>query len=84
MDRENAPVLAAGPRLNPKKLLLSKWTAVKPVKKEKHWLVVRLIEPEIPENPLEFVEIEAIHSRRTLLLPWQELRDTSRWLQGWR
>jgi hypothetical protein len=32
--------------LNPKKLLLTKWTAVKPVAKQKHFLVV-------PEKPLE-------------------------------
>jgi hypothetical protein len=34
--------------LNPKKLLLTKWTAVKPVPKQKHFLVSRVIEPELP------------------------------------
>ena len=33
-------------RLNPKKLLLSKWTAATPHKKEKHFIVVKLIQPE--------------------------------------
>ena len=32
--------------LNPKKLLLTKWTAVKPVAMQKHFLISRVIEPE--------------------------------------
>jgi hypothetical protein len=32
--------------LNPKKLLVSKWTAVKPVAKQKYFGVRRVIEPE--------------------------------------
>jgi tryptophan-rich hypothetical protein len=40
-------------QINPAKLLLSKWTAVKPVNKEKHFLVTKLIEPENECDPLE-------------------------------
>ena len=43
--------------LNPKKLLLTKWTAVKPVAKQKHFLVSRVIEPELPTYPIVSVEI---------------------------
>ncbi|MFM6921870.1 MAG: TIGR02450 family Trp-rich protein, partial [Polynucleobacter victoriensis] len=32
--------------IHPKKLLLTKWTAVHPINKEKHFLVVKVIEPE--------------------------------------
>jgi hypothetical protein len=46
--------------LNPKKLLLTKWTAVKPVAKQKHFLVSRVIQPELPTDPIEQVEIEAV------------------------
>ena len=35
-------------RLSPKKLLLTKWTAVKPRNREKHFVVTRVIEPEPP------------------------------------
>ena len=70
--------------INPKKLLLSKWTAVKPQHKEKHFLVSLVIEPETPNNQVEWVELEAIISRRTQLIPWRELVDNERWLQGWR
>ena len=49
--------------LNPKKLLLSKWTAVTPVAKQKHFLVIRVIQPELPNAPIEWVEIEAAFSK---------------------
>ena len=46
--------------LNPKKLLLTKWTAVKPIAKQKHFLISRLIEPQQLTDPIERVEIEAV------------------------
>jgi tryptophan-rich hypothetical protein len=69
--------------LHPKKLLLSKWTAVKPVAKDKHFVVVKVIEPELPGAPLEWVELEALFSKRVQRLAWRELRDTAVWRQGW-
>ncbi len=54
--------------LNPKKLLLSKWTAVKPVAKQQHFLVSRVIQPEQPTDPIEQVEIEAVFSKTTDLI----------------
>ena len=62
--------------LSPKKLLLSKWTAVQPRNREKHFVVVRVIEPEPPALRIEQVELEAVHSRRMLQLHWRELTDT--------
>ncbi|WP_428418608.1 TIGR02450 family Trp-rich protein [Methylibium sp.] len=78
-------VLPAGRknRVSPKKLLLSKWTAVAPLHKEEHFVVIRVIEPEPPDAPIETVELEAIHSRRTFMLSWRELTDSGRWRQGW-
>ena len=70
-------------RLSPKKLLLSKWTAVVPRLKEKHFVVIRVIEPEPPSVRIDQIELEAIHSRRTCLLHWRELTDSSQWRQGW-
>jgi tryptophan-rich hypothetical protein len=69
--------------LSPKKLLLSKWTAVQPRNREKHFVVVRVIEPEPPALRIEQVELEAVHSRRMLQLHWRELTDTRVWRQGW-
>ncbi len=69
--------------LSPKKLRLSKWTAVRPVKCEKHFVVVRVIEPEPPAVRIERVELEAVHSGRVLQLHWRELTDPEVWRQGW-
>ena len=69
--------------LNPKKLLLSKWTAVKPVAKQKHFLVSRVIQPELETDPVELVEIEAIFSKATQIIRWRELQDDGLWRQGW-
>lgn len=64
----------------PKKLLKSKWTAVMPSHKEKHFMVTKLI---VPEQAIEYIEIEAVHSKRVQQIAWQTLNDSSIWLQGW-
>ena len=69
--------------LNPKKLRLTKWTAVKPIAKQKHFLVSRVIQPEQPADPIESVEIEAIFSKATQIIPWRNLQDEEIWRQGW-
>lgn len=69
--------------LSPKKLLLSKWTAVHPIKKRKHFLVSKLITPELPDAPIEHVEIEAVFDQSVKVIPWRELQDGAIWRQGW-
>ena len=69
--------------LNPKKLLLSKWTAVKPSHKRKHFLVSKVILPELPDAPIEFIELEAVFDKSTQVIPWRDLKETEVWLQGW-
>ena len=69
--------------LNPKKLLLTKWTAVKPLARQKHYLVSRVIEPELPTDPVVSVEIEAVFSKATQVIAWRELQDDNIWRQGW-
>jgi len=69
--------------LSPKKLLLSKWTAVKPSHKRKHFLVSRVVLPELPEQAIEFLELEAVFDQHIQVIPWRELKDSEIWLQGW-
>ena len=69
--------------LNPKKLLLTKWTAVTPIAKQKHFLVSRVIQPEQPTDPIESVEIEAVFSKATQIIQWRDLQNDSVWRQGW-
>ena len=70
-------------RLSPKKLLLTKWTAVTPRNREKHFVVLRVIEPEPPSIRVEQVELEAVHSSQVYLPQWREQTDASLWRQGW-
>lgn len=70
-------------RLNPRKLHLSKWTAVQPRNKEKHFIVTRVVLPEQPDQPIAEVKIEAVHSGRSQIIAWKSLTDTSCWKQGW-
>lgn len=65
------------------KLHLTKWTAVKPVAKQKHFLVSKVIKPELPNEPVEFVEIESIFSKASQVIPWRDLQNDEVWLQGW-
>ena len=69
--------------LSPKKLLHSKWTAVTPVRQEKHFMVTLVVEPTPPATRIDHVQLEAVHSKRTETLPWRDLTDATRWRQGW-
>jgi tryptophan-rich hypothetical protein len=69
-------------KISPNKLYLSKWTAVQPKKKEKHFIVTELIRDE--DDIVRQCLIEAIHSGREQTLDWHELQDSEIWLQGWK
>lgn len=69
--------------LNPKKLLLSKWTAVEVIAKQKHFLVRQLIQSEDLNLPITEVQIEAVYSGNTKIILWRELQDPTLWKQGW-
>ncbi len=71
-------------RLNARKLLLTKWTASLPQNKEKHFIVTKLIEPELPDAQIEFIELQATYSKRNFTMPWRELTDETKWRQGWK
>jgi tryptophan-rich hypothetical protein len=70
-------------RLNPRKLLLSKWTASQPRGKEKHFMVIKVHKPDTPAAPIEWVELEAVMTRRVQRIVWQALTDAAQWQQGW-
>ena len=69
--------------LNPKKLRLTKWTAVNPIDKQKHFLVSRVIQPEVETDAVEFVEIESVFSKATQIIKWRDLQNDEVWRQGW-
>lgn len=69
-------------RINPSKLLLSKWTAAHPQKREKHFLVTELFRDE--EGTVLTVELQAVLTQRNQRLDWQVLKDSDTWLSGWK
>jgi tryptophan-rich hypothetical protein len=69
-------------RINPKKLLASKWTAVQPVAKEKHFVITQVVFDE--DGNMEKCIIEAVHSKRERELDWRQLKNEAVWSQGWK
>jgi len=69
-------------RINPRKLLLSKWTAARPQNREKHFMVTELLKDE--EGTVLEVELQAVLTQRVQRLPWQALQAGEQWLLGWR
>ena len=61
---------------------MTKWTAVNPREKEKHFLVTKVIDPEKPKYLIESVVMEAVMIKRTFTLCWTELTDATKWVQG--
>nr|WP_314580697.1 TIGR02450 family Trp-rich protein [uncultured Pseudomonas sp.] len=69
-------------RLNPRKLLLSKWTAAHPLNREKHFLVTELFCDE--EGTVLDIELQAILTKRSERVAWQTLQDEQTWRMGWK
>ena len=70
-------------QLNPKKLLLSKWTAVQPQNKEKHFLIVQIANDTTPLIDKDIVVLEAVMTKKQYLIDWHRLLDETVWQQGW-
>ncbi|MCK9800598.1 hypothetical protein BK634_31015 [Pseudomonas chlororaphis] len=69
-------------RLNPRKLLLSKWTAARPQNREKHFLVTELFCDD--EGTVLDIELQAVLSKRSQRLTWQTLQNDQDWQMGWK
>jgi len=69
-------------KINPKKLLNSKWTAVTPINKEKHFMITDIEFDE--DNIVISCAIEAVISKREMLIEWHDLKDKRHWIQGWK
>jgi tryptophan-rich hypothetical protein len=67
--------------LNPKKLLNSKWTAVTPERKEKHFII---LETEFDENDVVMrCLMQAVITKREFEIEWRDLKNTEQWRTGW-
>lgn len=69
-------------KINPKKLLHSKWTALKPINKDKHFIVTELEFND--EDVVIYCAIEALMSKQVTPINWRELKNQGQWLHGWK
>jgi tryptophan-rich hypothetical protein len=69
--------------VNRKKLPNSKWTAVHPIDREKHFLVLDWVR-DAEGRPTEQVVIEAVLTNVLRELHWRDLENLDRWRIGWR
>lgn len=68
-------------KFNPKKLLNSKWTAVTPVNKARHFIVTELQQNET--GKVVFCVLEAVMNQTIFELSPADLKERSTWIQGW-
>ncbi|MEX1310005.1 MAG: TIGR02450 family Trp-rich protein [Candidatus Sulfomarinibacteraceae bacterium] len=69
--------------VNRKKLPNSKWTAVRPSDREKHFLVLDWVRDDAGE-PTDRVVLEAVLTNRLHEIHWRDLEDSRSWRIGWR
>lgn len=69
-------------RINPEKLLQSKWTAVAPQNKEKHFIVTELFRDE--QEQVTHCTLQAVMTRHEYQLDWQSLKNDAEWRMGWK
>ena len=69
--------------MNSKKLLNSKWTALKPVNKEKHFMVTKVQNNLSNPQIIEAISLQALMSKKIYVLKPSDLKDTKLWKQGW-
>jgi len=74
---------SAGNPVNRKKLPNSKWTAVRPVHREKHFIVLDWVRND-DGTPTERLVIEAVLTNRVREIHWRELENPQSWKVGWR
>ena len=69
-------------RINPNKLLNSKWTAIQPVNRQRHFIVTSVIKSD--DGLVTACEIEAVLTHKVTAFDWRELKDSNRWVTGWK
>lgn len=70
-------------KFNPTKLLNSKWTAIRPQNKERHFIVTKLGWNE-DETKIISCLLEAVINKNEYELTINQLKDASNWIQGWK
>jgi tryptophan-rich hypothetical protein len=69
---------------NRKKLLNSKWTAIKPEGKEKHFNVTRVKLDDDDDQIIEFIILTAVLTNKNYKIDYKDLKNELNWKQGWK
>ena len=69
-------------KFNIKKLLNSKWTSVNPINQEKHFIISEMKFDH--KKNVKLCLIEAVRSSRLKYINWLELKESDKWIQGWK
>lgn len=69
-------------QINPAKLRNSKWTAVKPINREKHFLVSEVDYEE--DGSVISCKLDSVLSKKEYSIDWIELKNEEKWAQGWK
>ena len=69
-------------RINPSKLLMSKWTAVEVKHKQRHFIVSKVHRDA--DETLTICELEAVIDKTVYLIDWRQLQDSGCWIMGWK
>ncbi len=69
-------------KISPKVLFNSKWTKMEVTKKEKHFIVTKVMFDD--EQKVTQCIIEAAMTKREYDINWRDLKDTSKWRMGWK
>ena len=69
-------------KINPRKLMNSKWTAVNPVNDEKHFLITEVEFDK--QGEVVHCLMEAVISNRSKAIDWKALENAVNWIQGWK
>jgi tryptophan-rich hypothetical protein len=70
--------------INNKKLLNSKWTALSPQNREKHFVVIKVVKCENDPQVIKSLTLEAVVTKRAFKMTPHELKQTDSWQEGWK
>ncbi|WP_438969826.1 TIGR02450 family Trp-rich protein [Methylophaga sp.] len=68
-------------QINPEKLMQSKWTATKLVRKEKHFMVTEV--DRDAKGVVTHCYLEAVLTKKVYHIRWEALKEDENWLLGW-
>ena len=69
-------------QINPEKLFHSKWTSLQVKQKQRHFIVKKLFRSD--DETIVSCEMEAIINNHVYKIDWQQLKDSSIWIMGWK